>query len=122
MPIDAGEYVKILEARRGDWKHVEGEPEGMDELLLHTHPDGSYTHLLRVKKGVEIDEPVKHEFFEEAYYLEGEMLATNTNTKIVRGMYVFHEPGEEHGPFKCLKTCLILEFRYYTPRDRGKRG
>ena len=45
--------------------------------------------------------------------VHGEMLDIKTKEKIKGGDYVFHKPGEEHGPFRCLKACLILEFRYY---------
>jgi hypothetical protein len=58
-------------------------------------------------------EPVSHKFYEEAYYLQGEMLNLRTRESIKGGAYVFHKPGEAHGPFKCVRTCLILEFRYY---------
>jgi redox-sensitive bicupin YhaK (pirin superfamily) len=112
MAIEAGEYVQ-LKSGRVRWRHAKGEPEGVDEVLLHRQKDGSYTHVLRIKDGVEFTQPVKHDFYEEAYYLEGEMLNTKTKETIGAGAYVFHRPGEEHGPFKCLKTCLILEFRYY---------
>jgi len=112
MAIKAGEYFE-LDPDRVSWKRAKGEPEGVDEVVLHRHRDGSYTHVLRVKEGVEFSQPVKHEFYEEAYYLKGEMLNTKTGKTIDRGEYVFHRPGEPHGPFKCLKTCLILEFRYY---------
>jgi hypothetical protein len=108
----AGEYVE-LKSNKMHWRRAKGEPPGVDEILLHRHEDGSYTHVLRVKKGVEFTHPVKHEFYEEAYYLEGEMLNKKTKETIGGGSYVFHKPGEEHGPFKCLKTCLILEFRYH---------
>ena len=81
--------------------------------MLHKHEDGSCTHVMRARKGVEYSEPVKHAFYEEAYHLEREMVNTKTKKGIGAGAYVFHEPGEEHGPFKCLKTCLVLEFRYH---------
>jgi hypothetical protein len=110
--IKAGEYVE-LKSNLVRWRHAKGEPEGVDEFLLHRHKDGSYTHVLRVEEGVEFSQPVKHAFYEEAYYLEGEMRNIKTKKTIGRGEYVFHKPGEEHGPFKCMKTCLILEFRYY---------
>jgi beta-xylosidase len=110
----AGEYVDVLNGKsKLDWKHPEGEPEGVREALLHRHRDGSYTHVLRIEAGTEFPEPVSHEFFEEAYYVQGEMLNTGTNETIKAGSYVFHEPHEEHGPFRCIKTTLILEFRYY---------
>jgi hypothetical protein len=112
MAIRAGEYVE-LKSNQLRWRRAKGEPDGVEEALLHRHRDGSYTHVLRVEKGVEFTEPVKHDFYEEAYYLSGEMLNTKTRGTIGGGEYVFHEPGEEHGPFKCLRTCLILEFRYY---------
>lgn len=114
MPAKPGEYIDVLAAMSGPgWTHPEGEPEGVSEFMLNSQADGSYTHLLRVEKGTVFREPVSHEFYEEAYYVHGEMLNTRTNRKIKGGSYVLHEPGEEHGPFKCLKACLILEFRYY---------
>jgi hypothetical protein len=108
-----GEYIDVLRSQSNlDWRHLEGEPEGVREALLHEHAGGSYTHILHIQAGTEFREPVSHEFFEEAYYLQGEMLNTKTNETIKAGSYVF-PPHEEHGPFKCLKTCLIIEFRYY---------
>jgi hypothetical protein len=110
----SGYYYDVLAIESGSgWTHPEGEPEGVSEFTLNRHADGSYTHLLRVKKGTVFPEPVLHEFYEEAYYVHGEMLNTKTKKKIKGGAYVFHKSGEEHGPFRCLKTCLILEFRYY---------
>lgn len=110
----SGDYVNILTgAPKLQWRHPEGEPEGVREALLNKHEDGSYTHLLWVKGGTEFTETVTHAFCEEAYYIKGEMINTKTRKKIQGGTYVFHKPGEEHGPFKCLKNCLILEFRYY---------
>ena len=114
LPAKPGEYTDILAAFPGlEWKHADGEPEGVDELLLNRHKDGSYTHLLRVPAGTEYPTAVSHEFYEEAYYIQGEMVNTKTRKKVRGGTYVFHKPGEMHGPFRCLKTCLILEFRYY---------
>ena len=116
MAIKPGEYFE-LRSDEARWIHVRGEPEGVDEVVLHRHRDGSYTHVLRVREGVVFAEPVTHEFYEEAYYLEGEMLNTKTGKRISGGAYVFHKPREPHGPFRCLKTCLILEFRYYKHVD-----
>jgi hypothetical protein len=114
MPIKLGEYTNILRADRTlKWRRPKGEPEGVAEILLYRHKDGSYTHLVRIEDGVEFPEPVTHDFYEEAYYIEGEMLNTKTNRRIRGGTYVIHKPGERHGPFRCLKTCLILEFRYH---------
>ena len=110
----AGEYRSILSAASGSkWSHAKGEPKGVSELLLNRHRDGSYTHLLRVRAGTTFPEPVSHEFYEEVFYIRGEMLNTKTRKKVKGGTYVFHRPREKHGPFKCLKTCLIFEFRYY---------
>lgn len=114
MPARPGEYKRILASGSGlKWSNPEGEPGGVRELLLNRHEDGSYTHLLRIMAGTEFPKPISHEFYEEAYYVKGEMLNTKTKRKIKGGTYVFHKPGEKHGPFRCLKTCLVLEFRYY---------
>jgi ChrR Cupin-like domain len=114
MSNKRGDYINILSGSPSlTWRPGEGEPEGVREAFLHRSDDGSYTHLLRIDAGTEFREPASHEFFEEAYYVEGEMLNTKTRMTIKAGSYVFHEPHEEHGPFRCIKSCLILEFRYY---------
>jgi len=115
MTVKPGAYVSVL-AEKGStlkWAASKHDPKGVFEALLHRHIDGSYSHLLRIETGVEFPEPVTHDFFEEAYYISGEMLNTRTKEKIKGGTYVFHKPGESHGPFLCLKECMILEFRYY---------
>ena len=83
----AGEYFNLKSAR-ARWRHVKGEPEGVDEVVLHSHKDGSYTHVLSVEKGVEFTQTVRHDFYEEAYYLDGEMLNTKTGKKIGGGVRV----------------------------------
>jgi hypothetical protein len=62
MAIKAGEYFE-LDPDKVRWKRAKGEPEGVDEVVLHRHRDGSYTHVLRVREGVEFAQPVKHEFY-----------------------------------------------------------
>ena len=114
MHYKPGEYLNIVkQVPNLEWRHQKGDPKGVSEALLHKHNDGSYSHLLRVQKGVEFKEPVSHDFFEEAFYISGEMLNTKTREIFKGGIFVFHKPREKHGPLKCLKTCLILEFRYY---------
>lgn len=114
MSIKPGDYVQILKRNENlRWSQVEGEPTGVVESILHRHQDGSYTHLLRIPAGTVIPDPVVHDFYEEALYVEGEMLNTKTGETITGGMYVFHSPGEEHGPFRCVRDCLLVEFRYY---------
>jgi hypothetical protein len=117
MSNKRGEYVNILtDSSNLKWTHPEDEPEGVREAFLHKSDDGSYTHVLRIEAGTEFREPISHDFFEEAYYVEGEMLNTKTMETIKAGSYIFHEPNEEHGPFRCIRSCLILELRYYRAR------
>jgi hypothetical protein len=60
MPIKAGEYPEILKPDRAPkWRTMKGEPEGVEEALLHKHADGSYTHLLRVKEGWNFASPLR---------------------------------------------------------------
>lgn len=109
-----GEYLGLLKpTRRLVWSQSRDDPPGVEEVVLHRHKDGSYSHLLRIKAGVELTQPAVHDFYEEVYYISGEMLNTKTGKKIRGGDYVFHSPGEPHGPFKCLKSCLLFEVRYY---------
>jgi hypothetical protein len=82
MPAKPGGYSDVLAIESGPgWTHPEGDPEGVSEFILNRHADGSYTHLLRVKKGTVFPEPVLHEFYEEAYYVHGEMLNTKTKRR-----------------------------------------
>ena len=113
MSAREGEYLHLLTDKKLRWSQSKDDPKGIYEARLRTHKDGSYSHILKVEAGVELTEPSVHEFYEEAYYISGEILNTKTRKKIRAGDYVFHSPGEPHGPFKVLKTCLILEFRYY---------
>lgn len=114
MPIKPGTYAKVLKGTRSlRWQAQKDAPKGTREAFLNKHKDGSYTHLVRIPTGAEFPESVVHPFHEEAYYIHGTMLNTRTRRTITGGTYVYHRPGEEHGPFRCLKACLILEFRYY---------
>jgi hypothetical protein len=99
MSLKPGEYTNIVSSSKSlKWRHVKGEPQGVSEIMLHKHKDGSYTHLIRWEAGVEYFDPVAHDFYEEAYYISGEMLNKKTRKKITGDTYVFHKPGEEHGP------------------------
>ena len=114
VPVKEGEYLNLLKSSHGlAWRQSKDDPRGVYEFVLHRYRDGSYTHLLRIESGVEMAEPVSHEFYEEAFYISGKMLNTKTRKAITGGDYVFHSPGEEHGPFRCVEECLILEFRYF---------
>ena len=113
MAIKAGDYVYVKSGQRARWRHAKGEPEGVDEVLLHKHEDGSYTHILRVKEGVEFSDPCPARVLRGGILSRGRDGQHEDQEEIGAGAYVFHEPGEEHGPFKCLKTCMVLEFRYY---------
>ena len=112
LTMEPGSYVDLLRGKLR-FRQVKGEPEGVTEVILHKHADGSYSHLVRIKKGVKIPGPFTHEFYEEAYYVEGEMMNERTGETITAGMYVFHKPQEEHGPFTCIKTVTLVEFRYF---------
>ena len=113
MSAAEGEYLNLLKLPEGTtWRQSKDDPKGVYEVVLRRHRDGSYSHLIRIDAGVELKLPVVHEFYEEAYYISGEMLNTKTMKRIKAGDYVFHSPGEVHGPFRCVKTCTILEFRY----------
>jgi hypothetical protein len=63
------------------FKQVKVEPKGITEVVLHRHKDGSYSHVLRIAKGVEIPGPVTHDFYEEAYYIEARCLTRRRVTR-----------------------------------------
>jgi len=109
------------------WQLPEGyEPGGgVDEKILAGRLDtlnrrGSRTRLLRFQPGVFTRQPFVHDYWEEVFLLQGDLVVGNDEdgnggTPFTAFTYACRPPGVYHGPFKSIGGCLLLETHYYDP-------
>ena len=107
-----------------EWQVPPGYPEGIEHKILAGDLDepnktGNRTRLLRFKAGTYTTEPFIHEYWEEVYLLEGDLIVGNDEkgeggTVFYKNTFACRPPGVHHGPFKSNKGCLLLEIHYYT--------
>jgi len=98
------------------WQLVEGggvSGAGTYEKILSVDPEtGNCTRLLRVEAGVETQETLSHDVWEEVYVIEGRYTDRGKSLLITKGMYACMPPSMKHGPYTFHETSLILEMRY----------
>ena len=104
------------------WQPVEGSKTGgaggpgvEQKILSRDAASGDVTRLLRFEAGVETSETIAHDFWEEVWILEGELVDLGKGQTFTAGMYACRPPGMPHGPYRVPKGCLTLEFRYGLP-------
>jgi hypothetical protein len=86
---------------------------GVREKVLSRSGDGDVTRLLQFDGGVETTETITHDFWEEVWILEGELIDLGKNLTFTAGMYACRPPGMVHGPYRVPNGCLTLELRYF---------
>lgn len=97
----------------GEWRPIEGAPEGMWEKILSFDPEtGDTTRLVRFEPGLETSDILAHDFWEEVYILEGSMTDTRKNITMGRGYYACRPVGMQHGPYRVPQGCTMFEVRY----------
>jgi hypothetical protein len=101
------------------WRPVAGSPtagaggDGVREKILSHDPDtGDTTRLLRFDAGVQTADTIAHDFWEEVWILEGEMIDLGKDETFAAGMYACRPPGMRHGPYRVPRGCTMLEMRY----------
>lgn len=100
------------------WKPVPADSgaaaEGIVQKMLNLdEASGVGTRLLSFAPGVETDEVISHDFWEEVYIIEGELHDKNLNQTFTSGMYACRPPGMPHGPYSSPNGCTTFEVRYY---------
>ena len=86
---------------------------GVEQKILSRDPEtGDLTRLLRFAAGVETTETIAHDFWEEVWILEGELIDLGKQQTFTAGMYACRPPGMGHGPYRVPKGCVTLELRY----------
>jgi hypothetical protein len=99
---------------RYDWRPVEGDTLGIQEKILSLDPDTkSYSRLLKFPPGIQTSETLVHDFWEEVFILEGELIDIKKKQTFCRGFYACRPPGMKHGPYSIPRGCVTFEIRYY---------
>jgi hypothetical protein len=93
---------------------------GVSEKILSRDPDtGDVTRLLRFEAGVETREAITHDFWEEVWIVEGEIVDLGKQQTFTAGMYACRPPGMVHGPYRVTRGCTMFELRYGFPSRRA---
>ncbi len=98
-----------------------GGVAGITEKVLTSDFDpgrrrGCRTRLLRMAPGTRTPEAHAHDYWEELYLLEGDMIVADgaSAERVIRApAYACREPGFMHGPVRTDGGCLLLEFSSY---------
>ena len=102
------------------WEQITGSPTAgvggpgvQQKILSQDKESGDVTRLLKFNAGVETKESITHDFWEEVWILEGELIDIAKKQTFTAGMYACRPPGMIHGPYRVPKGCTTLEFRYF---------
>jgi len=113
--------LEFFKPDRIPWEPVAGSATGgaggagVMQKILSRNEDGDVTRLLRFDAGVETAETIAHDFWEEVWILEGELIDLGKKQTFTAGMYACRPPGMIHGPYRVPTGCVTLEMRYGRP-------
>ena len=83
-----------------------------EKILSRDEATGDVTRLLRFEAGVETSDTIAHDFWEEVWILQGELVDLGKGQTFTAGMYACRPPGMLHGPYRVPRGCTTLEMRY----------
>ena len=122
-------HIEFLSIGTGDaagWETPPGYKDGFSQKVLASDLNeatktGSRTRILRLAPGAFSESPFVHDFWEEVFLFEGDLIVGNDERgnggeKFRAPTYACRPPGVYHGPFKSEGGCLIYEIHYYQPR------
>jgi hypothetical protein len=117
--------------RTQGWERPAGYKFGFWQKILAGELDegkrtGSRTRLLRLDPGVYSEAPFVHDYWEEVYLAEGDLIVGNDaegrgGVQFHPSTYACRPPGVFHGPFKSETGCLLVELHYYLPTTSGSQ-
>lgn len=111
MPKKEKEFFDpIVIARKRSAVFLQG---AFEQVLSKDDETGDLTQILTIEPGIENEEVLIHDYWEEVFILEGEAIDKRLNKTFIAGMYACRPPGMKHGPYAYPKGCKMLEFRYY---------
>ena len=89
---------------------------GMEEKVLSQDPGDPeiVTRVVRGQPGLDTAAAgvFRHEWVEEVYILEGELLDITLGQSFTAGHYASRPPQMPHGPYRTAGGCTMLEIRY----------
>lgn len=107
------------------WEVPAGYPAGIQQKIVAGGLDeenrrGTRTRLLRFAPGVYTTTPFSHEYWEEVYLVSGDLIVGNDangegGKSFPPNTYACRPPHAQHGPFKSVNGCLLLEMHYFDP-------
>ena len=105
-----------------------GGVDGITQKILGDDFDparrkGSRTRLLRMAPGCETPEAHAHDYVEELYILEGDLIAIDgpgRQRRFEAPSFACRAPGAMHGPVRTETGCLMLEFAWYPDGKDGE--
>ncbi len=123
MPVPK-EHKEFHAVDMGSGWHVPPSyPQGIEQKILSGTLDeearsGSRTRLLRFHPGAFTTRSFVHDYWEEVYLLDGDLIVGDVNGRgavetFAPNTYACRPPGVHHGPFRSEKGCLLLEVHYY---------
>lgn len=105
------------------WTPVPGSEGLITELILADNTDpvgktGSRTRLARWQPGARVSEAVIHDFHEEVFIVEGDLVVGcdaggEGGERFDAYTFACRPPQVLHGPFISRSGCMLLEFQYY---------
>jgi hypothetical protein len=102
------------------WHVPDGYPAGIEQKILAGALDekariGNRTRLLRFRRGAYTTKPFVHDYWEEVYLIQGDLIVHTGDKEEVflANTYACRPPGIYHGPFRSQTGCLLLETHYY---------
>jgi hypothetical protein len=106
-----------------DWETPPGYRPGFEQKILasdldETEKTGSRSRIMRLQPGAYSTVPFVHDYWEEVYLLEGDLIVGNDEDgeggeQFEGPTYAVRPPGVPHGPFKSTNGCLMFELHYY---------
>jgi hypothetical protein len=110
------------------WETLPGYPPGIQQKIIAGELDevgrkGNRTRLLRFAPGTYTTAPFVHEYWEEVFLVEGDLIVGNDangkgGEKFEGYTYAVRPPGVYHGPFKSEGGCLLLETHYFDEKPK----
>lgn len=111
MHTDDREFFDPIADDALPWKPVPEYPDGARQKILF-EDDSRSSRLLEVDADVRTETVAVHEYYEEVFILEGELIDRTVEETFTAGMYAYRTPGMRHGPYEYPERCLMLEHRY----------
>lgn len=114
-----------------DWEPIEGYPPGMVQKILASDFDeiakrGSRTRLLRIHPGAYSTRPFVHDYWEEVFVVEGDLIVGSDSQgkggePFAAHTYACRPPGVFHGPFTSKHGCTLFEVHFYERSTQATR-